>query len=241
MRYLIAISSLLLASCQAETHTHVLNNVIFEDQYEEIAKIEAQNIHLKISSIGGKNDVSVKAAKFLEPKNLKITVEGNCWSACASYFLPVADEIFFKNEPLIGFHWSTIMVYELGKRNADKSCTDKTYKLYEIEKQHLKIKNLNYGLWKETSNRLILKDFEVTDNSYSQCSYAILNFDNFEHAMWFPTSKQLQDLWGLKFKGAVCADDYEACTRTIDSMVPEGESVNVVVGDKVYQSFGTME
>ena len=93
-------------------------------------------------------------------------------------------------------------------------------------------KNLKLDFWKHSLNQLNLEAYQV-DYKQGQCPWHSKKFKNH---MWLPTSKQLRELWGLKFKGSICADNFEECKKKIDHRWKEG--LHIVVGDEVYTSKG---
>ena len=97
------------------------------------------------------------------------------------------------------------------------------------QKKLIEKRKLNAGFWKEIEIRLKLTKFQLVDKTGESCPWKVREFDN---QMWFPTSQQLRKLWGLRFNGAVCADDFEECTKKIDKYWAKGD--RVIVGDDVY-------
>jgi len=217
-------------SCHSESYVFELQGKITKHHFKEISRLEPNNIQLDITSAGGDTKYSLLIALYLSAKNLKITVKDHCLSACASILLPVSDDTHFIDKPLIGFHWSTIMNMEQQlKLSANLENCDLTFQ--EIEKNNLEINNLNYNFWKETEDRLGLEKARLIPQGPNSCPLIHRKFTN---EIWLPTSKQLRELWGLKFKGGVCADDYEACSTKINKLVKSG--THIVVGNKMYIS-----
>ena len=140
-----------------------------------------------------------------------------------------------KERPLIGFHWGPFMNKALLEKYAvfetRKLCRWKNVStllpIYDRSKLHS-------GFWKETFDRLVLEDYKVDNNKRrSSCPWHKKKFKNH---MWLPTSKQMQELLGLEYRGQVCADDFEKCKKKIDARWIKG--TRIVVGDKVYISQG---
>ena len=102
----------------------------------------------------------------------------------------------------------------------------------EYQRQIYGFQNLNEDFWKETKKRLVLESYYILDESYG-CPKKHRTFKN---QWWLPTSKQLQELWGLKFKGSVCADHFDNCKWAMDIFFDKG--TRIVVGDEIYISKG---
>lgn len=218
------------------THSvHKVSGVIQEDTQNSLTNSDTSRVIINISSPGGRVGPSLTIAEFLMDKNVTVNVEGICNSACSQVILPVADRVNFVDIPLIGFHWSPILDAEYYKNNGGNlsACGD-LKDLYHREKEILSHHGLNQDFWKEVDKRLILEDYNLGRGIINGCRR--FNY-NFKHAMWYPTSEQLKNLYGLKFKGSVCADNYVACVKKIENIaLQEGGAggVSMVIGDHVY-------
>ncbi len=210
----------------------VKNSVLsLEDGYKELIFI----------SPGGLPSDALEIANEIIDKKYKIIISQLCLSACAEYILPAAKSIEFRypapkenvptpHAPLIGFHWNAMMIEHLMRENAEYGLEHCTFS----DSKNLNALQLNAGVnnefWKEVLVKLGRSDFTV-DYRANECPWKIMEFEN---DFWFPTSKQLRKMYKLKFKGSVCADDYESCTQAIDSLWPKGH--RFVIGDRVYVS-----
>lgn len=224
-----------MTGCDTSVEEYYLNDVIRIKHFEELSKTTSRTLNLTVNSIGGEVTASTLIAEFFARKTLNITVVEKCWSACSSILLAAADNIYFHNQPLIGFHWSSIMDIEQYKRAGGDflGCDDDVFDNYRREKKIYEKRNHNISFWKEVENKLVLKRYEIIDRGKSACNGKEREFEN---NMWFPTSEQLREKLGLDFKGTVCADNYEECSQRIDLVAPIG--ISVVIGDKVYISRG---
>lgn len=226
--YVIALS--VVSACQSQ-QTIDMHGQINQDFLDNLYNQNTQNAVLHISSGGGNIKLAYLASKNLIENKNEVKIEGHCLSACSEYLLAAANEIQFLNYPLVGYHWNTFMnIKQIQTYGGDISRCDLT----SVEQQHeiYSYKDLNLDFWKETEKRLNLTYFEVVTNPQACPSKKRI----FENHMWFPTSKQLKELLGLKFEGNVCADSPKICQRRIDRRWKSG--TRVVLGDTVYVSRG---
>jgi hypothetical protein len=185
-----------------------------------------------VMSVGGENAAGLRMAQSILENENEVKVMIICFSACAEYLLPAAHEVEFVSHPLIGFHWNSIMDLALLEQyGGDLSLCDTT-NAEELQKI-LQSKFMDRGFWKETLEHLELQYYDVQPKE-SACPWSRRSFKNH---VWLPTSVQLRDLWGLRFTGSVCADNFKDCTKVIDFRYKEG--ARVVIGDDVYISKGS--
>lgn len=232
LKIIIFLFTVLIVLGCSQAKEHSISTMIVEETLDEILSLNADRLVLNISSPGGKGGPSLEIAEFLSQKHVTINVFDICNSACSQLFLPVADKVHFINNPFIGFHHSfaTEAEYYMKYGQDIEPCVDMT-EAYNREKALLKKHNISLTFWKEIDKRLKPRDYKYIPYFNDDCKGYEYTF---EHSMWFPTSDQLRDLFGLEFKGTVCADNYTACTRRIQAMTPTGTSGSIVIGDKVY-------
>lgn len=185
-----------------------------------------------VSSSGGEVLSALKIAEILQDRNISIIVPSVCISACVEFLLPAVNKITFSNSPIIGIHWGPIMDFYQYKRVLEEPelCNFPTF---DFQQDLFAKRGLNIDFWKQTEQRLHLLRFRLDKSSLDKCPWKIRKFENY---MWLPTSKQLRELWGLKFSGSVCADDFTKCSRQVDSRWQAG--TRIVIGDAVYVSEG---
>lgn len=82
--------------------------------------------------------------------------------------------------------------------------------------------------WKTVLKKLKLKKYRVI-YSENQCPWGVREF---KYDMWFPTSSELRDIFGLNFEGAICSDNYDCYSIRISQIYPKG--AKVIVGNKEF-------
>jgi len=210
---------------------YILDEYNFDKILEEIESASNDNQQLHFNSSGGKVSVALKLAKEIKKRKLSLIISKECLSNCAEILIPSASNVKFFQSPMIGFHGNiqsySFYVQKLAKNNTSYC------KWGYVEKQVsiLESAGLNTDFWTEQMLRLKPDiTFHYEDKKCPSREY------NFKNKLWLPTGKQLRDLWGLKFEGSVCADDFDLCKKKIDYRWKKG--TRVVVGDEVYISKG---
>lgn len=228
---IICVSLAYLTGCN-DTHSIYVSARINQPRADYIMSLEVKDVNMTIRSSGGNENATSQLAVHLLTKNLSLDVHGFCFSECAEFLLPAADELNFINMPMIGFNWGPMMDY---KQYVESQTDVSTCPLGSLanQKKLLKSRNLNADFWKEIETRIIITKFLSLDIG-KNCP---LNIREFENQIWLPTGMQLRELWGLKFEGSVCADDFEKCKVKIDDYWSKGK--RIVVGDEVYISKGS--
>ena len=234
MTKLLLFSLFALIICSAcnkpnsDTRYVYLNSNIDKSALDYITAINSKNIELTITSSGGNVKTATDMAKYLMTKNLQLSVTDYCLSACAEKIIPSADQIKFIDHPIIGFHWSPIMNYNHIIQLDPKltNCDSDAQKQREILSYH----NLNIDFWKDVEKRLNLLEYKLVKGD-GNCPFISRRFEN---DFWLPTSKQLQQLWGLKFSGNTCADNFELCKKKVDNYFPYAK--RIIIGDNLYIS-----
>jgi len=190
-----------------------------------------------VNSVGGDSIPALKVAKVIQNRDLKIIIDGEfgiCASGCAEYLLPAAKSLKFNNEPLVGYHQNPHIIYSLLKNTIPSQldfCTELKQQINEANELY-STKNLNQNFWSSTLEKIEIEYFQPR-KILEKCPSANWQF---KHELWFPNSKQLKELLGLKFEGAVCSDAPEVCKSKIDETWDEG--LSFVVGDELYVSKG---
>lgn len=224
----ITIATAALLSCDSNlTYRGYIN----ENLYEYLSVNNKQNHTLVISSSGGRTDISYRIAKDILNNNNHIIVQSECMSACSEYILPAANSIEFHNNPIVGFHWNSLMNRDQIVRFGGDITHCSTESPDNLKSLYL-IKNLNTEFWKLTEKFLVLESYEVISKD-GECPWKKRVFEN---RMWLPTSSHLKENWGIKFEGTVCADDFIQCSKKVNKRWSEG--TRIVIGDKVHISKG---
>lgn len=231
MKWLIVFFCLTSVACSDGSNPIKLSGRIDSQMYQKLDPEKSANKDIIISSGGGETDYAFKIAQRIIENQNGIVVKDYCISACAEDILPAAKSISFRKRPIIGFHRNSFMNRaQMIRYGGDVSnCSNKGIK----NQQYLhELRGLNTEFWKETEKRLSLVSYQVVPKGKS-CPWKRRKFRNY---MWLPTSKQLRELWGLKFQGEVCADEIAFCRRRIDARWKKG--TRIVLGDEIYISKG---
>jgi len=230
--FIFACAASIFGSACSPSQTHEIAGIIDEKTRDDLLKKEFSKIKIKISSPGGKGGPSIEIAEFLSQKEVTFDVSGVCNSACSQILLPVGETINFIDNPFVGFHQSLTMEANFF-RDAGGDIT-KCPIFENLVKRETGIQtknNLNPDFWKEVESRLIPKNFKLVHYENDPC----LGYDyEFEHFIWYPTSKQLQEKLGLKFNGSVCADDFTRCIQKIEELSQGIPGSKIVIGDRVH-------
>ena len=230
LRVTVCLSLALLAACR-EDQSIYLSAQINQQRADYIQSLDAKNIKMSIRSSGGDESVTSQLGIYLLSKNLSLDVHGYCYSECAEFLLPAADSLNFIDMPMIGFNWSPNLDYHQlikAKSNISACLLDSLAN----QKQLQKTRNLNVNFWKETKIRLVITKYLSLDIN-DKCPLILRESENH---LWLPTSRQLRELWGLKFEGSVCADNFNKCTIKVDQFWSKG--TRIAIGDEVYISKG---
>ena len=75
-----------------------------------------ENLILRMNSHGGLPNDGYKISKLMRAWNISIVIDKECLSACAEIILPSASNVHLKNSPMVGYHWNSIMNFELLER-----------------------------------------------------------------------------------------------------------------------------
>jgi len=180
-----------------------------------------------VTSSGGKPSSGIKIAREIYDNQLNIIVAEICLSACAEYVLPAANnEINLIHEPLIGYHWNPIILAHLLRKNATKDYEYCTKIGDEELLELLSDTGKNPDAWMETLERINLVSYQVVYKE-NQCPWSTIEFEN---KFWFPTTEQLNDIFGLQVYGKLCADNPVCYNKKIPYHFRNGGSF--IVGDE---------
>ena len=181
---------------------------------------------LTVVSFGGKTSYGIKIAREVFNNKLELSIAEVCLSACAEYLLPAAKNIHLIDQPLIGYHRNPIILKHLLTLHANKDlehCTnigddDLLQLLIDTDKKT--------NAWKHTLSKMNLTYYEV-DYKKDACPWSSKTFEN---KFWFPTTGQLEVIFGLEVSGKLCADNPECYKKKIPHYFREGGSF--IVGDE---------
>ena len=239
---------------QHRTDMHVVAGQIDKGFLDRVLNLSLDGDEKKIilSSPGGSANMALRAARIIDESAHSLTIVSKCFSACAEYLLAASDKIRFLNKPLIGFHGNPIGNAAIVRQTAGPNitpCLPDPNHIENVRALYQK-RNLNTDFWKEEYKRLRIINVTLRDIHpkmdeaakrymawgvdvspvFKDCKIARIKT---LHTAWFPTSEQLRTLLGLKFTGAVCADDPKCYKLKINKMFGQmGESF--IVGDEVY-------
>jgi len=236
-RLLLLCFLLILVTAPVRNSTKLQSNGLFEQNLDKIYKsidnsIEDNSV-LSFNSIGGLTSIALKVSDRIAKHNITIVVSELCISNCAEIILPSGKKVIFRNDPIVGFHGNMQASRHYINNFAEKDTQYCNWLYADAERKLMISSNLNPDFWTEQAKRLKPK---VTFN-YKEYSCPRRNF-NFDNDMWLPTSAQLKELWGLEFKGTVCADIIKKCRKKIDRFWKKGS--RIVIGDEVYISKGRL-
>lgn len=242
--YFLLVSLIACYGCTAESEKvqnkpNFYYSGLIDDRFiRDLQTLPNEPISLYIASNGGKSSKGLEASKIILQKNINLVIDGDfgiCASGCAEFILPSVSSIEFKNQPLVGYHNNPqIVSYILNESAADtaKHCNVIQSHVKSME-DLLKTSELNASFWQETYKRLELKSKKITQVN-NQCP--ILD-SKFKNELWFPTSRQLKKVLGLKFKGTLCSDNEKCYKMKIDKYWPAG--TRMAIGNDTYISQGT--
>ncbi len=202
---------------------------IFPGSNTKIRQLISSGKPVTLYSTGGLTSYALKVAQIIHDQKIEIIIDKECTSACSELILPAAHRVTFKNFPLIGFHTNILAdehyIKDLAVKNVEKCNWNRSRK---TEAQY-RWNEINSEFWKEQVKRM--KPKVKIDYDFHPCPSVSYEFEN---RMWYPTSDQIRNLYGLDFSGTVCADDPKCFKRKIARR--EFLGGRIVIGDDVYVS-----
>lgn len=224
---IICAAALFGATCQSRTMPppRPMDQSFLHDLY----KAEPGQV-VTINSGGGHPAIGEAAARYIRDNKLSVKLEFICFSSCAEYILPAAEKVDVTRNTLIGFHQSPLLIRHL----ADEAGYE-DYPNCDFEDQMAYLRELHPA--SDNGQRpweIVLGKLQVSRTQFVQKPNCVRVGFNFVNAMWFPTSEQIEQLFGITFDQPICADDFRCARRMIDRLSPNAESV--VIGDEVYVS-----
>ncbi|MEM6898746.1 MAG: hypothetical protein AAF583_03095 [Pseudomonadota bacterium] len=214
-------------NCAKRSDCYLIEGPLDWQHVVEIREVENLN-RVVVDSPGGVTLIGTTLGQELLKSDAELIILNRCSSACAEFIMPAARAVFAHNKPRIGVHgnlfFSQQILVEQGIDVPD-SCQNKA--LADIEEIY-RVRNLNRDFYWEQRKRLgeMHADFEEREN---KCP--IVHRWEFEVAAWYPTSAQIESMWGLSIDGALCSDDARCVERQIEW--PSGERVCVVEDRRV--------
>lgn len=184
---------------------------------------------LIIMSGGGSVEHSLDAAEILDDQNWSIVVFGHCLSACADIILLGSDEIKFIGNPIIGFHGDSLMKNYIYRTNSSDSNSMCFLTHQHREDALIAKRGINRQFWKEQYVRLAPFGSKMLPGTQEceRISYRLTN------KFWYPDSRQLQELYGLRFDGSGVAADFPMRYQEyFASLHQEGSKIRIA--DEVY-------
>jgi hypothetical protein len=173
---------------------------------------------VSISSIGGNGFSALDIAGIVKSKELTVRVTDVCFSACAEFILPAARQLNVGSEALIGFHESPEVEIALAASIGVDLSTDRC--LSELIRLGTTIgRSRSANALMQTIIKLGFKSPRVV-NAPGGCR--TVRFDR-QAALWFPTSQQLREVFGLPINGPICADNPECINRRLAAQRAAGQ------------------
>lgn len=202
---------------------------IDENFYLKIKETSLSSSHdFVIVSRGGYIFQGLKIAEILRQMKNTITIVSICESACAEFILPAAHKLVFWDEPIIGFHLNAISDVELLAQktgNPERSCS---YALAQKSRELYEHTGVKADFWKVQYK--YLGEVSVDFIAHDDCDEVIVR-NSVE--MWYPSSQQLREHFGLKFEGSVCADSIDCINDKILRAFPKKSKI--AVGKDYYE------
>ncbi len=207
--------------------------------YSDIYDVPEKGIFI-VMSPGGLTRYGNKISNYMLDHDLGLVVAIACGSACAEDILPAARSLYFFDDPIISFHGnSQSVLYHLSKGKHADPCKVLTQRAlvddyrYSVQNKIERYERSGHNIefWKEQEKRLkgfSLVKIEDGDGSCGMTSA----YENADH--WLPTSQQLKNLMGLKFKGTVCADNPKCYEKKLYLFF--GPDVKFIIGDEFYET-----
>ncbi len=182
-----------------------------------------------VSSGGGNRQDAQRAAQYVIRNDVTLIFANQCTSACAEYLLITQDPILLLPGTLIGFHQNPALDFwacEAAGYGAD--CDPLHARYLQLAKFYNEI-GVSHDIWRDQMNALGMTVGRVEGIP----SFRLKR--NFINEAWFPSSKQLEDLYGRKVTtlgGTLCNDDRDCLQGKINEIYP--------VGTRLATSFGVM-
>ena len=188
-----------------------LEGVLSEHHLEAIHTKLPTVTDVYINSAGGKTRIASAIGRAVYDSGARLHVYKECSSACAEYVLPASEQVYAVDNPIIGLHGNNFMIEAVYRESGyirPAQCPSGTLNwLNEI----YAVRSLNREFYKEQLERMDPVDIRFVIQA-DGCP-GITKYDVGEK-IWYPTSDELEQLWGLKIAGKLCSDD-EACASKL--------------------------
>lgn len=181
---------------------------------------------VSVTSGGGSPRWAITAARTIQAKDLAVTIVDACLSACAEFILPATRRLTIEPTALVGFHGSDFWAPEILAAAGRSTSSCHSERLDWLVAAYAS-RGLRRDFHEQVKARLVMTRSEVRR---SGACFAAVAYR--KRSMWFPTSRQLRDLWGLQTTG-VCADTDACWRRSLLRWSKPGEIF--VIGDEVYR------
>lgn len=179
-------------------------------------------------SNGGNYKTAIAIGEKIRAFGNDIAVVEQCLSSCAEFLLPAAKSIHAVNKPLIGFHKNPEILNFLKKSAGSNYCSDSDFGANE-QRQFLAKMGKPTSSWRSILLRLDDSVYEAFNPIEGTCTTDKILY---RHTMWYPTTTQLREIFGLRINGAVCADSYDCFSQKLRSK----RKKTVVVGNEIYET-----
>jgi len=135
-------------------------------------------------------------------------------------------------EPLISFHGNVLSRRNsVGKEKGDERQYCSYTHAEDIVDFYKKV-DVDKNFWKVQYKFLKLKAINYREMEVGNFT-CFMAEEEFENASWYPSSKQLLELYGLKFEGKLCADSRKCYKRWLSHNGISGNSY--AVGSEIFR------
>lgn len=181
---------------------------------------------VRVSSGGGSADSALLAARILSDRQINLTVDSYCVSACAEFLIPAAASVSLGRSAVIAFHGNDIAYAEIARRLREpSSCSSQ--RLPELLSYYAR--HRMRVTFSNDVERRIGRHSERFEQAERDCAKVV---SRTEATYWYPTSTQLRALWGLEIHNDICADNERCILEKIFPITDEGDLI--VIGDRYF-------
>lgn len=243
---LICVTVIGLTSCNApsDTEIHQADRYPFGHRVLVEGKIDRDFVNnalisaasgdgLEIKSSGGQSLFTIAFASSINNMvNIRsddsiLFINDYCLSACASYLILGLSEYEIGENVLIGYHYDLNWVrdYYVEQGGSQAECYSEHHqRLLSMYSQN----NVNSRYFEQVRERLGVDRTTVVEGA-GDCDEVYFETD---HEMWFPTSAEFREYFGVDFSpGTLCADDHDCIAQKLRNLDP---SRTYLVGEDVW-------
>lgn len=177
---------------------------------EALTERECPQRALVLSSNGGEASISIKIAELIRDYDISVTIKDYCLSSCVEFLIPAANNLSFRDFPVIGVHGNPMLIEFLARHynppGIENCRFTSSQKEYEI-----KSRKSNPEFWKAQLKTLGVENFYVGDaDSFFGCP----QFDvEFKSDLWILSSAEMDRYLFIAPDEKVCGDDPVVCEK----------------------------